>query len=1119
MNGLGNKAKDVAMKHVQQKAARDILKEIKEWRFNKILTANRRWLFELIQNAIDTAKARNNHTLKIYINKNDNSITFKHNGGYFTLDEISAVIYGGSSKPYAPESVYIGRFGTGFLVTHIVSREVRIKGFVKDNEQTYKFEMNINREGNDEESISNSIEQCFQALNNSELINSNEQELYTEFIYFLKDELGREAVKVGVEEIKKNLPFVCAFNNNIQEITIDDKKFVNQRNLVNQSEPFIEIENDNNNEIVVAIAIKDNEVMELKKIPKIYVGIPLIETADDINIPFVINSINFEPTKERDFLSSDNEKNKELLRLAFEIYKKLLKKISGKENIKGLFRSVDIRLVSDNKPNQNPLWIDFNDNIKSIFTQIIEEIPLVETFDGKKEIKNTFFPTYGYIDKLEDNLKKELFTKFYSLAKQIKKNIPMEDEVGNWRDISENLKKIKDFSALISLYSIEEMKRELDDFVNNFFKEKHKYPKYEDFADNFHINNPKQFFHSLYEIFDELYQKKVISSSFIDPLLPDQGGYIRSLKWAGEQVHIDEEIPEKLKDILENIGWVIKNELLDKDFTKYKIVSDYVLEKMSTDSALDRVIKDKNLRPIEDDLKKDEWDKRTEGWVELFRWCIKNNKLVVGFPVFTKDRKVQEVKNLDVEDFIIPFKYISIDEKYEDIYPENRILHHKYFDNSNEIFDSLENYKTFIRKLPVYKNALTIGYDKLKSILTEKKDISKVNHKIESNEENISILPFWNEVVGRISESQERAKLLFEFVVKYLLNHDDSWEKKDVLVNCDCKDKFHKIIPSHWLASLKSDKWVPCKVTENNEEKIEKEKATKESIEKKLFREEFEELIKSQSDKITQLLFHFGFDELDLTIKLLSIEENKPEPEVRKEVKGLIDVRKKLHSIKENKPELEVIKELDKLIDMLKVEPDLPDMVNEKPGVFREVMKEFREKSKSESIKDENKRIGKNVEKIIAKVLSDKGLTVRPIYKGGDLEIWPENEGWDSGLIEIESYFLEVKFTSGMRVHLSKTQSEMAQSKKENYLVLVVENADNLREQLKEIDDNSISDEIINGVVQHSKIIEEIYTKLGVFVNPEEIEPDLHGYWVKKKLWADKNDIIRWIKQKFGDGV
>lgn len=396
------------------------------------------------------------------------------------------------------------------------------------------------------------------------------------------------------------------------------------------------------------------------------------------------------------------------------------------------------------------------------------------------------------------------------------------------------------------------------------------------------------------------------------------------------------------------------------------------------------------------------------------------------------------------------------------------------------------------RKLPIYKNTLTLGYDKLESILIEQSDVSKVDHKIEGNEEIISILPFWNEVVGKISEYQERGKLLFEFVVKYLINHDDSWEK-NVSVNCSCKAKTHKIIPAHWLASLKSDAWVPYKTVEN---KIVRREATKESIENLFTPEEIKELIKSNPGNITMLLPHFGFDELDLKITLHSIEKDKPESNVRKDLSKLVG-----------------------LTDVLKDVPDLPDMVNRSPDAFKEAIEKLRERLESVTIIDENKRIGENVEKIIAKILHDRGFTIRPIYKGGDLEIWPEEEGWDGGLIEIESYLLEMKFTSGTRVHLSKTQSEMAQSKRKNYLVLVVENVDNLREHLKEMNETSISDDIITIVVENSKVIEELYTKLGAFPSPEEIEPDIHGYWVKKKLWKDKDDVIEWVQQEFGGGV
>jgi len=300
---LGDKAKEVAMEHVKQKAARDILNGIKEWRANRIATAKRRWIFELIQNAVDTAKARGKDDLKIKIKTGDNFVKFRHDGGYFALDEISAVIYGGSRKPYAPGSEYIGRFGTGFLVTHVVNRKVKVKGFAsEDGKQIYEFEIEIDRESDDERDISKNIEKCFSQLNNAKLFSSSEStELHTEFTYTLTDDLGKEALEEGIEELRNNIPFVLTFNEIIEEVVIDGEVFRKEVQKVNNSISkvivngrAVYIKEDDENGFQVAILINNGAISNLKGYPKIFIGMPLIETADYINIPFAINSVLFD---------------------------------------------------------------------------------------------------------------------------------------------------------------------------------------------------------------------------------------------------------------------------------------------------------------------------------------------------------------------------------------------------------------------------------------------------------------------------------------------------------------------------------------------------------------------------------------------------------------------------------------------------------------------------------------------------------------------------------------------------------------------------------------------------------------------------------------------------------
>jgi hypothetical protein len=1100
--GLGDKAKDVAIEHVKQKAARDILTGIKDWRGDKILTAKRRWIFELIQNAIDTAKARQNDRLKIEVKSDENFLMFKHNAGYFTLDEISATIYGGSTKPYAPESEYIGRFGTGFLVTHIISRKVKISGSVKDNDNNiyYFNELFMDRREDDENKISQSIEDCFKCLNDAHLQNKS-TEFWTKFSYYSNDSLGLEAIKQGIDELRKNLPFIFAFNK-INEITINGKKYTTKKGkksdimTVEVEKSVIYIKQDEENSIQVGVPIENGKILSSADKPKIFIGMPLTETVDYINIPFIINSFKFDPTTERNALNN-NATNIKLIQTAFDIYYKLLIEIRKEIAITDIFNLLNFQFIPDDKVSQNPLWLQFNDCIQETFEEIIKNVPLIDTLDGIKEIKNAIFP----VDLLNDkSIGDDNFNNFYDLTCKIKKNAPKEDMLNSWVSTAKKLKEV--FPEDISIYTIEDMKNELQTFI----KSGKEYPYFEDLKEKYNLSDSKQFLLDFFEIANSLYNKQIISENFIEYLLPDQNGSIGPIETTCSDVSIslhlencEAPIPDELKGIAEKIGRPIRHELIDTDFSKFKIIKDYVRNLMSVDLVLTNLLNN-NLHRLQGKIKNLE-DEKVKGWIELFRWCVLNERLIINFPVITKNSEVKILEDLNNESLLIPFKYIGIKEEYEEIYPENILLHQEYFE-IEEIYktgfiEKLHNYKAIVNSLPLYRKEVSYGYNKLKSILLENEvEISKVDHKIESETDTISVLPFWSEVIGKISEYPERAKLLLTFIIGHIIENDESWENVKI-VKCSCKQKSHQITPSYWLASLKTDAWIPFKTIENEEEKIVKREASKESIENLFSHGEFEALMKTNPHKLMKLLPHLGFDELDLNIKLHSIKTGKTEEILRKDVSNLVV--------------------LTEVADIL---PDIKELVAQDPSGFKEAIQDFKEKLEKGPIKDENRKIGENVEIIIEKILREMGIRVKPIYRGGDLELWPEinNIGWDSGLIEIKPYIIEIKFTSSTRAHLSKVQSEMAGDTRENYMVLVIENGGNLRDQLNmDIEENYIPSDLKDALINDSHIIENVYLKLGSVPDPEEIEPDIKGYWIKRKLWNDKVDFVNWAQEKFGD--
>ncbi len=1089
---LADKARDVAIKHVKQKAARDIITRIKKWRESKISTAKRRWLFELIQNAIDTAKARGNIKLKIEIFTGDNKVIFRHNGGCFTLDEMSAIIYGGSTKPYAPDSEYIGRFGSGFLVSHILNKEAIVSGHIIDKQDgIYKFNIGLNRASDQEDILSKGIDSSFDQLNNSTK-KKEISEAYTDFIYDIYDELGTEAVKSGISELKMVVPLLFAYNA-IDEIIIDDvphRKSDSSKNEIQfTTTGEYQVYSKTDGDVQVSVLLKDKGIANLKKMPKLFLGLPLTETADYINIPFIINCKNFDPTDDRDSLNN-TPNNTVILKTAFSLYYDLLKSlIENDETLAFLHNLVDFSLIASDRTEQNPILKEFNDCIHHFLEKILSEVPIVKTYDGCKSISNIIFPIEKIFPDRESKIPKEYLKRFYNLLKGINNNIPTENIIEGWTLTAINLKRL---SKNVTLYTLQDLRDDLRKFVI----ESESYPKLIEFKNNFNMVHPKQYFMGFLKLIDELYEKELITdSNFIDDLLINQNNVIGPYKFDEDHLYIEENIPEELKEITNRIGWDIRRNLIDNDFTNLKIINDYVSDILNVDKIIERLLKNRKFW-ITEKIEDVEDDDKVKGWIDLFRWVVTNDKFCENFPLVSKDNKRIIADDLNQEGFFLPFKYIGIDEEYESIYPDRRILSQRYFEvpsEHDEFIKALKKMKVFITALPILKNDITLGYNKLRSILIEDEELSKVDHKLITENNVITDLPFWNEVIGKISDYPERAKLLFKFILKHIMEQDECFHNQ-IIIKCSCTVKSHKIIPTQWLAHIKTDTWIPVKTLEGEQWVSVKREATKESIEKLITVDELEELIKNYPDRVASLFPHFGFDELDLKIKLHSIEAGIPEDQIRRDVS--------------------------KLVDIAAIALEISNLSKKDPEGLMESIKKLKEKQEKDRLKVENKIIGENLEIVISRIISQQGFEVKPIYKGGDLAIWPEEkEGWDSGLVEIPPYLVEVKFTSGLRVHLSKAQSEMASKRKGGYYILAVQNAENLRDRLKVIEKDLIRQDLINLIIDNSFVIENINEKLADFPNPEEVEPDINGYWVKKKLWRDKANVIEWLKSKFGDPI
>ena len=133
-------------------------------------TARRRWVWELIQNAKDVHRD-GKVQIQIETDFTEKTLVFRHTGRPFTANNIRFLIEQIStkdrSKTDANTRSTTGKFGTGFLATHLLSEVVSVHGVAKEEGLEFKkFQFQLDRSGADLEEIAEAVERAKQSVAN-----------------------------------------------------------------------------------------------------------------------------------------------------------------------------------------------------------------------------------------------------------------------------------------------------------------------------------------------------------------------------------------------------------------------------------------------------------------------------------------------------------------------------------------------------------------------------------------------------------------------------------------------------------------------------------------------------------------------------------------------------------------------------------------------------------------------------------------------------------------------------------------------------------------------------------------------------------------------------------------
>lgn len=436
--------------------ARDIIHDID--RLNTFPENKKsRWVWELLQNAKDVATEEG---VNITYELRNDEIIFSHNGSAFETKHLLALLYKTSTKSLSGDDGTTGKYGTGFVTTHILSKKLTIKGIHqrKEDATLRKFVLEIERTAATLEEAK-ALKEMKQALFNAfqqidEIVDNpaeNINDLLHSFTYPLSVTSKKYAIS-GLEELENNIPFVLLINKkekkhiNSVTIIIDGVKKFFQINPVPSSIDgldYIEIENNSGilyketESIIFGLPVTNNdgiysiESIEGKSV--LYKEFPLIGS-ENFHLPVFVQHKNFKPTEERDGIRTKKEddntqdatadNNRFFLKEFIEEYLNFISTLID-SNCNNLHHLGFSGLPEFVEKYHNEEW--YLENIQKPIRTLISKKAIVKNANGNLSlIKDARFPIIDLAADLE----------FFELLKDLIPNqVPSSESLKDWNKI------------------------------------------------------------------------------------------------------------------------------------------------------------------------------------------------------------------------------------------------------------------------------------------------------------------------------------------------------------------------------------------------------------------------------------------------------------------------------------------------------------------------------------------------------------------------------------------------------------------------------------------------------------------------------------------------------------
>jgi hypothetical protein len=974
------------------------------------LTLASRWIWELIQNARDTTGVGNQ--LKIEIALDGNHLDFRHNGDLFSDREIAHLILHGSTKCDSQE---IGRFGTGFICTHLISKRVRVRSSLEDGRP---FDFWLNREGTSASDLRRAMQNSKVQFQESLLAKPSAvaDPYTTQYTYPLSQEV-KEVVLGGLEALKLSAAYIFAFNPMLHRLTVataDESLQLSRENLSplrtnthrmalrsNGQATVQWIVTTEASDVVAAIVADVGDAVPAVRlptcVPRLFVAFPLNGT-QNLSIPLVLNSELFVPRKERDgvFLGvgTDDANTQNMARFSTGC-RRIVELVALAAEEKWLNASTLVHLQRPEKiAGVKMEWLQLQ--MRSVLIEGFRTTPLLRTISGKLLRPDAaWIPVGGEAASALDVW--EASEHLVAAADRL----PRREDQEAWAVGVESW--LAFFSADERMPSEQWTVDRLSDYLAGL-------RSMAGVADALLPGNSAlTWVNRIHAIICKAGRFETFS---LKALVPNQCGDLTLLG----RLYKDGGIDSDLKDIGELIDVRVRAELVDAGIDTPKIVS-------SLNVRTEEQVINQLLDMIRQRLQKDNSDVSIcVANISLFAWLLKRGKTekLDGFPVLTipdsagkRTTLVLRTKTPPADQPLAPFvMWPEAARPYSDLLPETVILDQRYA----IACDDAMHWQTlaeagFLHLDPLYEaESIVEQFLPDEPLSDEEQKARPRSEKAQLRTEIAWLSGTDRSLIDRARSSQARAVKLLRFCIDYILPADPHAFDVET-VRCD-NGVDHGFFRANWLGPLRTRPWVPL-------EKGKRVTPSAESLAKLLMGEQ--DLFKRfAEERVSQLLEKLGVSPADLVLRSVG----RDDPERMSLIQSLAVITAATGNDAER---------VKALAGAIQKDPEVIRIVEERQARMERIQR--------------NQALGYLAERLFIEAFKGSKLAVHRTGPGHDFRVEAESgEEEDAGQVEITgpagSVLIEVKATTGTGVRMSVKQAEQAVRNKPSYFLSVVGTSD-----------------------------------------------------------------------------